>query len=45
VLTAVRTARVGDRVEFEWISTGHGPAIKTFKLLKKRAPSAKPADK
>jgi hypothetical protein len=37
VLSAVRKAHVGDRVELEWVSTGHGPAIKSFKLLKKAA--------
>src|SRR5690348_12286801 len=26
VLHAVRSAKVGDRVEFEWVQTGHGPA-------------------
>jgi hypothetical protein len=35
VLTAVRAAKVGDVVEFEWIGTGHGPAIKSFRLFKK----------
>jgi hypothetical protein len=35
VRAAVRAAKVGDRVEFEWEQTGHGPAIKTFKVLKK----------
>ena len=35
VLAAVRAAKVGDRVEFDWVQTGHGPAIKTFKVLKK----------
>jgi len=35
VLKAVRAAKVGDKVEFEWVGTGHGPAIKSFKVLKK----------
>jgi hypothetical protein len=35
VLAAVRAAKVGDRVEFDWVQTGHGPAIKAFKVLKK----------
>lgn len=35
VLKAVRAAAVGDRVEFEWVATGHGPAITKFKVLKK----------
>lgn len=41
VLTAVRAAKVGDRVEFDWVQTGHGPAIKTFKVVKKAAESKK----
>jgi hypothetical protein len=36
VLAAVRAAEVGDRVEFDWVQTGHGPAIKEFRVLKKR---------
>ena len=28
-------AGVGDRVEFQWIATNHGPAITSFKVLKK----------
>lgn len=35
VLKDVRAANVGDRVEFEWVGGGHGPAIKTFKVFKK----------
>ena len=35
VLTAVREAKVGDRVELEWVGTNHGPAITPFKVLKK----------
>ena len=34
VLTAVRAAKAGDRVELEWVQTGHGPEIKAFKVLK-----------
>jgi len=34
VLKAVRAAKVGDRVELEWVETGHGPAIKSFQVLK-----------
>ena len=34
VLTAVRAAKVGERVELEWVQTGHGPAIKVFKVIK-----------
>src|SRR6267142_1942872 len=37
VLTAVRAAKVGDVVEFEWVQTGHGPAIKSFQVFKKGA--------
>jgi hypothetical protein len=36
VLEAVRAARIGDRVEFEWVGTNHGPAITKFKVLPKR---------
>lgn len=36
VLEAVRAAKVGDRVEFEWVGTNHGPAITKFKVLPKR---------
>ena len=35
VLKAVRAANVGDRVEIEWVATGHGPAIKKFQIVKK----------
>jgi hypothetical protein len=35
VLKAVRGADVGDRVEIEWVATGHGPAIKKFQIVKK----------
>jgi hypothetical protein len=35
VLAAVRAARVGDKVEFDWVSTGHGPAIKSFQVFRK----------
>lgn len=35
VLKAVRAAKVGDRVEFDWVGTNHGPAITLFKVLKK----------
>jgi len=35
VLKAVRAAKVGERVEFDWVETGHGPAIKTFRVLVK----------
>ena len=37
VLHAVRAAHVGDRVEFEWSATGHGPAITKFKVVKAAA--------
>src|SRR5262245_30535937 len=35
VLKDVRAAKVGDEVEFEWVQTGHGPAMKTFQVVKK----------
>lgn len=35
VLKAVREAKVGDMVELQWVETGHGPAMKSFKVLKK----------
>ena len=35
VLAAVRAAKVGDRVELEWVGTNHGPAITAFRVLKK----------
>src|SRR5262245_30236066 len=35
VLKAVRGAAIGDRVEIEWVATGHGPAIKKFQVVKK----------
>ena len=34
VLKAVRHAKVGERVELEWVSTNHGPAITAFRVLK-----------
>ena len=35
VLKAVRAAKVGERVELDWVETGHGPAIKAFRVLTK----------
>ena len=35
VLKAVREAKVGDRVQLEWVDTGEGLAIKAFEVLKK----------
>lgn len=35
VLTAVRAAKVGDVVKFDWIDTGEGLAIKKFEVVKK----------
>ena len=35
VLKAVRAAAVGDTVEFDWVDTGEGLAIKKFQVLKK----------
>src|SRR5262249_11820844 len=37
VLQAVRAAKIGDRVEFQWVATGHGPAITSFKVFRKKA--------
>jgi len=33
ILEVVRSAKVGETVELEWIKTGHGPAAKAFKVL------------
>ena len=33
ILAAVRTGKVGDRVEIGWVQTNHGPAIETFEVL------------
>jgi hypothetical protein len=41
VLEKVRAAKVGDKVEFEWVQTGHGPMIKEFKVFKKGADGKK----
>src|SRR5262245_13734048 len=41
VLEAVRAAKVGDKVEFEWQQTGHGPMIKAFKVFRKGADAPK----
>ncbi len=35
VLEAVRAAKVGDRVQLEWVDTGEGLAVKSFEVLKK----------
>ena len=35
VLKAVKHAKVGDRVVFDWVATNHGPAIVKFEVLKK----------
>ena len=35
VLKAVKVAKVGDKVAFDWEATNHGPAIVKFELLKK----------
>jgi hypothetical protein len=45
VLKSVRAAKLGDRVEFDWIETGHGPAITTFKVLKKANNDEKKKDR
>lgn len=35
VLESVRAAKVGDRVQLDWIDTGEGLAITSFQVLKK----------
>ena len=35
VLEAARAAKVGDRVQFEWVDTGEGLAMTSFEILKK----------
>ena len=45
VLGAVRAADVGDRVEFDWSATGHGPAITKFKVVKSAAGDHKKDEK
>jgi hypothetical protein len=35
ILAAVRAAKVGDQVRFEWIDTGEGLAITSFAVLRK----------
>jgi hypothetical protein len=44
VLAAVRAAKVGDVVEFEWVQTGHGPAIKSFRVFKEGVRGGKKGD-
>jgi hypothetical protein len=41
VLAVVRTAKVGDRVELQWVPTNHGPAIVSFSVVKKDGGSEK----
>ena len=36
VLKAVRAATIGDRVEFDWIQTNHGPALTSFKVVREK---------
>lgn len=38
VLKAVKAAKVGDKVAFDWEATNHGPAIVKFEVLKKTEP-------
>jgi hypothetical protein len=45
VLEAVRAAKVGDRVQLEWVDTGEGLAIKSFQVLKKGSGDKKDKDK
>ena len=37
LLKAVRASHVGDRVELDWVATGHGPAITKFHVAKAAA--------
>jgi hypothetical protein len=45
VLNLVRAAKVGDKVEFEWVQTNHGPMITEFKVFRKGAESKKKENK
>jgi hypothetical protein len=36
VLKAVKAAGVGDKVVFDWVATGHGPAIVKFEVARKK---------
>src|SRR5262245_30800921 len=36
VLEAAKAAKIGDRVQADWIDTGEGLAITTFQVLKKK---------
>jgi len=45
VLSALRHAKVGERVELEWIGTNHGPAITAFRVLKTGSDSKDGKDK
>lgn len=36
VLKAVKEAKVGDKVQLDWVDTGEGLAIKKFEVLKKK---------
>jgi lysophospholipase L1-like esterase len=44
VIALVRTAKVGDHVKLTWEYTAHGPAIKSFQILKKEAALPPPPD-
>ena len=41
VVAAVRAAKVGDRVIFDWVQTGHGPAVTKFEVVKQAAKTDK----
>ena len=36
VLKAARAAKIGDRVEFDWVQTNHGPALTSFKVVREK---------
>ncbi len=42
VLKAVRAAKVGDVVEFDWVDSNHGPMITSFKPFKKGSDKKEP---
>ncbi len=44
VLAAVKTAKEGDTVQFDWIDTGEGLAMTTFKIVKKAPAEEKKKD-
>ena len=39
VLAAAKAAKIGDRVQADWVDTGEGLAVTTFQVLKKKEES------